>query len=283
VKPLALDLACGKGGWSLGLLATGWDVIGVDIEDMGGYPEKAKLVIADILEIAKDPKAFFPGLKFDLVVASPPCQEFSYRSFPFKRCRYLRDNVPPNTDIWRACEKIAKELGAPLILENVRGAVRYIGKPQGKFGPFYLWGDVPVLLPDGKPQKGFGRTPDKSANPSDPWGGFGGSSYQSRGKRGPLNQKRIFAGEYERESGLKHSRPAMTKQRDSYKRVVGSEKYRITHSKDGHKRIGGASDVGAKRSSARKEWSAKAAMIPYELSFHIGDYFHPNGTYRRSK
>ena len=32
MKPLAIDLFCGLGGWSEGLLAEGWDVVGFDIE-----------------------------------------------------------------------------------------------------------------------------------------------------------------------------------------------------------------------------------------------------------
>lgn len=225
-------------------MAAGWDCIGVDIEDMGGYP--GKLVLADVKEIAKGPQAFFPGMKFDLVTASPPCQEFSYRSFPFKRCRYLRDNVPPDQSIWRACEEIARKLGCPLILENVRGAVRYMGKAVNKYGPFYLWGDVPALMPGGRPQKGFGRTPDKSANPSDPWGGFGGSSYQSRGGKGPLNR---------------------LKEKD--KSLLNPKNYNWRESG-----FSGNNFMSSK-SSARKEWSAKAAMIPFDLGYFIGCHFMP--------
>ena len=246
VNPIALDLCCGKGGWSRGLMDTGWDVIGVDIEDMGGYP--SKLVLADIIEVAKNPEAFFPGLKVDLVVASPPCQEFSYRSFPFKRARFMRDNVPPKTDIWEACQKIAEHFGAPLVLENVRGAVRYMGPAQAHFGPFYLWGDVPVLLPDGRPQKGFGKS-DANADRweskkrfADEYERVNGLEYQSRGKCGPLNAQRAGRG------------PEMSKARDGYKRIEGSGKH---------------------SGNSRKEWSAIAAMIPYELSHWIGETMKP--------
>lgn len=31
--PLALDLCCGLGGWAAGLIAAGFDVVGVDIEE----------------------------------------------------------------------------------------------------------------------------------------------------------------------------------------------------------------------------------------------------------
>jgi hypothetical protein len=250
VKPLALDLFCGKGGWTQGLLDTGWDVLGIDIEDMGGYPDGAKLVLADVLNVAKDAVAWVAQhdpRPVSLVTASPPCQEFSYSSFPFRLARekFTPEN-PPDKSLWRAAESIAKQLGAPLLLENVRGAVKWMGPAVNRFGPFYLWGDVPALMPTGKPQKGFGRAPDKSANPSDPWGGFGGSSYQSRGKRGPLNIQRA-------------------EKRDGYKRMVGSEKYR-------------GPEMSASRDSApmnRKEWSAKAAMIPYDLAYHIGSVFLP--------
>lgn len=39
-KPLAIDLYCGLGGWTDGLLAEGYDVIGFDIEqhEYGEHP-----------------------------------------------------------------------------------------------------------------------------------------------------------------------------------------------------------------------------------------------------
>jgi len=35
----------------------------------------------------------------------------------------------------------------PLIVENVRGAQKWVGQARWNFGSFYLWGDVPALMP----------------------------------------------------------------------------------------------------------------------------------------
>jgi len=189
VKPLALDLCCGKGGWTIGLLKAGWDVIGVDIEDMGGYP--SHLVFADVREIAKDVQAYFPALKFDLVVASPPCQEFSVSAQPFKKSRekFNAEN-PPDRSIWRACEKIAADFGVPIVIENVMGARKWMGKERNFCGSFYLWGDVPALLPIGKFRKGFHRS--KPGSGSDHTGGFKfdpKDGKQWRGNAGPIKPR----------------------------------------------------------------------------------------------
>jgi hypothetical protein len=196
-----------------------------------------------------------------LVVASPPCQEFSYRSFPFKRCRELAANVPPDKSIWEACVRIAKECNAPLILENVRGAQKYMGKAVAHYGSFYLWGDVPPLLPIGRPTKGFTRANKTSGNA--PTGGFKCSPIDGKQWRGntPVktelaeNRDMKFPGECERKE-------------PTYKKMVGSEKCRKFNRGD--------SQHMSSKSSARKQWSANAAMIPFELARWIGQCFYPH-------
>lgn len=48
MKPLAIDLYCGLGGWSEGLISEGYDVVGFDIErhQYGGH--RASAMIAKI-------------------------------------------------------------------------------------------------------------------------------------------------------------------------------------------------------------------------------------------
>jgi hypothetical protein len=151
----ALDLCCGLGGWTEGLLAVGWSVFGVDIVPMR-YP--GQMMIADVRSL---PANALPG-PFQLVVASPPCLEFSRWDQPFFDKSKL---AQPDTAIWRSCERIARELGAPLVLENVRGAQRFMGRAAWGWDGAYLWGDgVPLLRP-----VGCGRlTGRKRYGPKDP-------------------------------------------------------------------------------------------------------------------
>ena len=83
---IVYDLYCGLGGWAEALLAEGWDVIGFDNErhdyGNGGYP--GQLVLQDVLTLHGAQLRYA-----DLIVASPPCQEFSYRAMPWKRAKAL--------------------------------------------------------------------------------------------------------------------------------------------------------------------------------------------------
>ena len=86
MKPRAIDLYCGLGGWTDGLLAAGYDVTGYDIEahEYDGERYPARLVLQDV--------ATLDGAQFAdaaLIVASPPCQEFSYMAMPWSRAKQI--------------------------------------------------------------------------------------------------------------------------------------------------------------------------------------------------
>ena len=191
-KPLAIDLFCGLGGWTEGLLAEGYDVVGFDIErhqykklveatradecwwdderrwrddkEAGirraqpksmksvllRYP--AQLVLQDVLTLH--------GSQFRnaaLIVASPPCQEYSYRAMPWKRAKAL---PPPSNELFEACFRIQREASEaashhiPMVVENVKGAQPWVGRAACHYGSFYLWGDVPALMPSTRVLKG---------------------------------------------------------------------------------------------------------------------------------
>ena len=144
---LAIDLYCGLGGWAEGLLAEGFDVIGFDIEQhvYGSHRYPAQLVLQDVRSL--------DGTQFRdaaLIVASPPCQAYSYRAMPWSRAKAL---PPPDNELFEACFRIQREAceaagrHIPLIVENVRGAQKWVGRARWCHGSYYLWGDVPALMP----------------------------------------------------------------------------------------------------------------------------------------
>ncbi len=147
MTPLAIDLFCGLGGWTEGLLAEGYDVVGFDIErhEYGEHCYPAQLVIQDVTTLH--------GSQFrnaTVIVASPPCQAYSYRAMPWKRAKAL---PPPDNTLFEACFHIQREAceaagrHIPMVVENVRGAQKWVGRARWNYRSFYLWGDVPALMP----------------------------------------------------------------------------------------------------------------------------------------
>jgi hypothetical protein len=107
------------------------------------YP--AQLVIQDVLTLH--------GRQFKdaaLIVASPPCQAYSYRAMPWKRAKAL---PPPDNSLFEACFRIQREASEaagryiPMVVENVCGAQKWVGRSRWNFGSYHLWGDVPALMP----------------------------------------------------------------------------------------------------------------------------------------
>ena len=151
MQPLAIDLFCGLGGWTEGLLAEGYYVVGFDIEQhvYGEHQYPAQLVIQDVLTL--DGRQFKDAA---LIVASPPCQEYSYMAMPWtrakERARKYREgelNVKDLNALFDAAVRIGKEAGVPTVIENVRGAIPWVGRSRWNYGSYHLWGDVPALMP----------------------------------------------------------------------------------------------------------------------------------------
>ena len=271
-KPLCVDLFCGLGGWTDGFLAEGWNVVGFDVTRhvYGDARYPAQLVLQDVLTIH--------GSQFrnaDIIVASPPCQQYSWLAMPWSRskdpnnskaAKALRakwETEGPDNRLFDACFRIQREAiyarrlelkccqldyqqrgcprcHIPLIVENVRGAQEWVGRAPWNYGSFYLWGDVPALMPKRMPGDfnkippavndaiRNGKSPARWTNPAEHY--FGGIE------------------------GTK----------------IGGDWFRdpACHSAHGSK------------SSARKAASAMIAKIPLPLSTHIARVYWPQSVER---
>lgn len=158
-KPLAIDLCCGLGGWTAGLLAEGFCVVGYDIErhEYGDERYPGELVLQDVLTL--------DGAQFrdaTLIVASPPCQQFSYMAMPWKRAKQIaralrgQDEFPEGyrgsrtiaelTALFDACFRIQREASEaagrriPLVVENVRGAEPWVGRARAGRSAAIIYG-----------------------------------------------------------------------------------------------------------------------------------------------
>lgn len=112
----ALDLFCKAGGVSAGLVAAGYDVIGVDIEKQPRYPYQF---------IQDDAMAWLRGERedlsqFALIWASPPCQLYS-KALVQQRQRGI---IFPDLygEVRWYLKLLYDVLGVSWILENVVGA-----------------------------------------------------------------------------------------------------------------------------------------------------------------
>ena len=146
-----IELFAGLHGWGEGAVTEGFRVIGFDIIDMVREigaprpPADIQLVLQDVLTLH--------GKQFKdaaLIVASPPCQAYSYRAMPWSRAKALPS---PDNSLFEACFRIQAEAikaaghFIPLVVENVRGAQKWVGRSRWNYGSFHLWGDVPALMP----------------------------------------------------------------------------------------------------------------------------------------
>ncbi|WP_298339996.1 DNA cytosine methyltransferase [Ferrimicrobium sp.] len=135
-----IDLYCGLGGWARGLKDTGHDVTGYDIIDFSeSYP--GKFIKADLLTYNDFPHA-------DVIVASPPCTDFSKASFPptWTAVKLYPPNIPSAMELFnRVYEIVALTSAKYYIIENVVGAQKYMGKARMHIGSRYFWGNFPAF------------------------------------------------------------------------------------------------------------------------------------------
>jgi hypothetical protein len=255
-KPLAIDLCCGLGGWTEGLLAEGWRVRGYDIEahEYGDERYPGELVLRNVLEMHGSELA-----DADLIVASPPCQAYSYMAMPWSLAKAKAAAIRADETgellrdlnaIFDACFRLQREASEaagrhiPMVVENVRGAQPWVGRAAWNFGSFYLWGDVPALMPR--------AVKDAIKVPSFRFDGSG-RSFQSESVRrtDPGKGARFTTRDCGVEAGVKQGGDWFNASSPSISRLYGS------------------------KSPQRKMASAMIAKIPLALSSHIARVYWP--------
>ena len=284
MKPLVFDLYCGLGGWAEGFLAEGYDVIGFDIE-VRPYP--GQLVIQDVRTLH--------GAQFrdaTVIVASPPCQEYSYRAMPWKRAKAL---PAPSNELFDVCFRIQREACEaagryiPMVVENVCGAQKWVGRAKWHYGSYYLWGDVPALMPLTK--AGAVKRPGMNWNGSDKPGykaeAFNGRHRKQDGYPG------LFYDNYEGSARRFSSKSTQRKEWSakiakvpvySDPRRNGGKGVHLTspwENSDGlkfggrwwHDSTNNLIRKASSKSHARKIASALIAKIPFPLARHIANVF----------
>jgi len=267
--PLAVDLFCGLGGWTDGLLAEGWRARGYDIEahEYGDERYPGELVLRDILTLHGREVA-----DADLIVSSSPCTEYSYMAMPWTRAKAKAAAIRADASgellrqlnaLFDAQFRIQREASEakgehiPMVVENVRGAQPWVGPAAWNFGSYYLWGDVPALMP---------HTIKGRKNPGFRFDGSG-RSFQS-------------------ESVDRHVGEGLKVPSAAGRRTAPGLGARFTSRDCGVEAAEGRKGAGAawfdqnlcalpSKSSRRKAASAKIAKIPFALSSHIARVYRP--------
>jgi hypothetical protein len=325
MKPLVFDLFCGLGGWTQAFLAEGYRCIGFDIEahdyGSGGYP--GELVLADISTLAGVEMLKKYGVP-NVIVASPPCQAYSYMAMPWLKAKEKRRKILADpkererlNDLFNHCFRIQREVSdaagryVPMVVENVRGAQDWVGKAQWHFGSYYLWGDVPALMPiPGKVRKtpeGSWDTTRQNYNPDHKWDGVKAGDRNKGAKNGEHKWSNSFAdtlkGEGNKTAGMNWSDRTIKGQ--DFTRIAGQQAAGVKlagnngprrwedrdvkrlrdatglkeRDNDGYdypnRSFGRKAPATSSKSPKRKQASAEIAKIPFPLAQWIARTFKP--------
>lgn len=138
--PTLIDLFCGRGGWTRAAMKRGWTCYGFDCTKHE-YPGE------QVLTWLPCQTATLETLKPDLIVASPPCEDFARKHLP-----WIKLIGPVDETHLRWAIGLNAQLTCPVIIECSQFAARHV-PGWTRCGSFYLWGAIPALLPTFKHHK----------------------------------------------------------------------------------------------------------------------------------
>jgi len=205
-----------------------------------------------------------------VIVASPPCQAYSYRAMPWKRAKAL---PPPDNTLFDACFRIQREATEaaghhiPLVVENVRGAQRWVGQARWHFGSYFLWGDVPALMPITLTER-LKFNPDGTQHPPGSW--FKIANSKNRGAHTKNAGGSWFNVAHNTTSGKGQNPVNGTKVGGDWFGTYAQQKALGTIS---------PGRLYGKNSAKRKAAAAQIAKIPFPLAQHIARVFKPVSPY----
>jgi len=137
-----LELFCGHGGWSKPWIEAGHTVTGIDLNDFSKeYP--GKFIQTDIFD-------WKPKEHYDIILASPPCTEFSIA----KKFAWGTQDERQGLDlIWRCYYLIDLIKPKYFVIENVKGLNEFLANrreniPYGRhcnIKSASLWGNYPTM------------------------------------------------------------------------------------------------------------------------------------------
>jgi hypothetical protein len=198
----------------------------------------------------------------DLIVSSSPCTEYSYMAMPWTRAKAKAAAIRADETgealrtlnaLFDAQFRIQREASAakgkriPMVVENVRGAQPWVGPAAWSYGSFYLWGDVPALMPQ--------IIKRARKNPGFRFDGSGRSFQSESVERHVLEGRKSAGGSWFK---------------------IGSPGQKVTNQNpDGRNwsrdPVASCSSRGPKRKAA----SAAIAKIPFVLSSHVARVYKP--------
>ena len=192
-----------------------------------------------------------------------------------------RDDPKRLTALFDACFRIQREAieaaghFIPLVVENVRGAQKWVGRSRWNYGSFHLWGDVPALMPMTRAVKVAIQT----------WSDYGKPGYKAQAFNGQKVPGFRFDGSgrsFQTASveGMKTVGHANKRDGHSHTRHLTNqaESDGIKQHKSGRAWFADPDTMSGKISSkspARKAASAAIAKIPLPLARHIAAYWKP--------